>query len=75
MMRGPKPKLSFLETVKLRSIQFTYGIDSAEVDEFWRSKRKFAKETKNRKGKKKKPRSDKIYDTPAAAHRARSAAA
>lgn len=42
-MRGRKPKLTFSETVKLRSIQAAFGIGSKEEEAFWEKVRKAAK--------------------------------
>lgn len=42
-MRGRKPKLTFSEMVKLRSIHAAFGIGSKEEDAFWENVRKAAK--------------------------------
>lgn len=42
-MRGRKPKLTFSEMVKLRSIQAAFGIGSKEEEAFWENVRKAAK--------------------------------
>lgn len=42
-MRGRKPKLTFSETVKLRSIQAAFGIGSKEEEAFWENVKKAAK--------------------------------
>lgn len=42
-MRGRKPKLTFSETVKLRSIQAAFGIGSKEEESFWENVKKAAK--------------------------------
>ena len=48
-MRGRKPKLSFSEQVKLRTIQAAFGIDSPEVEQFWKAKRESMKQAFERK--------------------------
>ena len=48
-MRGRKPKLSFTEQVKLRTIQAAFGIDSPEVVQFWKEKRESMKQAFERK--------------------------
>lgn len=42
-MRGRKPRLTFSETVRLRTIQAAFGIGSKEEDAFWEKVRKAAK--------------------------------
>ena len=42
-MRGRKPKLTFSETVKIRSIQAAFGIGSKQEEAFWEKVRKAAK--------------------------------
>ena len=42
-MRGRKPKLTFSEMVKLRSIQAAFGIGSKEEESFWENIKKAAK--------------------------------
>lgn len=42
-MRRRKPKLTFSEIVKLRSIQAAFGIGSKEEDAFWENVKKAAK--------------------------------
>lgn len=42
-MRGRKPKLTFSETVRLRTIQAAFGIGSKEEDAFWENIKKAAK--------------------------------
>lgn len=42
-MRGRKPKLTFSEMVRLRTIQAAFGIGSKEEDAFWENVRKAAK--------------------------------
>lgn len=39
-MRGRKPKLTFSEQIKLRTIQAAYGQGSAEEEAFWQGVRK-----------------------------------
>lgn len=39
-IRGRKPKLTFSEQIKLRSIQAAYGVASEEEDAFWTAIRK-----------------------------------
>ena len=38
-LRGRKPKLTFSEQVKLRTIQAAFGENSPEVEQFWDAKR------------------------------------
>ena len=38
-LRGRKPKLTFSEQVKLRTIQAAFGANSKEVEQFWDTKR------------------------------------
>ena len=42
-MRGRKPRLTFSETVRLRTIQAAFGIGSKEEDAFWENVKKAAK--------------------------------
>ena len=42
-MRGRKQRLTFSETVRLRTIQAAFGIGSKEEDAFWEKVRKAAK--------------------------------
>lgn len=72
-MRGRKPKLTFSEMVKLRSIQAAFGIGSKEEDAFWENVRKAAKLRREiRRGSvpSSRPRKKKKYATYAEAHRA-----
>ena len=39
MKAGRKPKLTFAEQIKLRSIQAAFGVNSPEVEQFWDAKR------------------------------------
>jgi hypothetical protein len=48
-LRGRKPKLTFAEQVKLRSIQAAFGVNSPEVEQFWDAKRASMKATFERK--------------------------
>ena len=72
-MRGRKPKLTFSEMVKLRSIQAAFGIGSKEEEAFWENVRKAAKLRREiRRGSKPsaRPKRIKKYATYAEAHRA-----
>jgi hypothetical protein len=48
-LRGRKPKLTFSEQVKLRTIQAAFGENSPEVEQFWDAKRASMKATFERK--------------------------
>ena len=48
-LRGRKPKLTFSEQVKLRTIQAAFGVNSPEVEQFWDAKRASMKATFERK--------------------------
>jgi hypothetical protein len=72
-MRGRKPKLTFSETVKLRSIQAAFGVGSKEEDAFWENVRKAAKlrrEIRRGSTPSARPKRVKKYATYAEAHRA-----
>ena len=72
-MRGRKPRLTFSETVRLRTIQAAFGIGSKEEDAFWENVRKAAKLRREiRRGSipSSRPRKKKKYATYAEAHRA-----
>lgn len=74
-MRGRKPRLTFSETVRLRTIQAAFGIGSKEEDDFWENVRNAAKIRREiRRGSvpKSSPRKKKKYATYADAHRAAS---
>lgn len=74
-MRGRKPKLTFSEMVKLRSIQAAFGIGSKEEESFWENIKKAAKLRREiRRGSvpSSSPRKKKKYATYAEAHRAAS---
>ena len=74
-MRGRKPKLTFSEMVKLRSIHAAFGIGSKEEEAFWEKVRKAAKLRREiRRGSvpSSRPRKKKKYSTYAEAHRAAS---
>ena len=74
-MRGRKPKLTFSEMVKLRSILAAFGIGSKEEEAFWEKVRKAAKLRREiRRGSvpSSRPRKKKKYSTYAEAHRAAS---
>ena len=72
-MRGRKPRLTFSETVRLRTIQAAFGIGSKEEDAFWEKVRKAAKlrrEIRRWSVPSSRPRKKKKYATYAEAHRA-----
>lgn len=72
-MRGRKPKLTFSETVRLRTIQAAFGIGSKEEESFWENVKKAAKLRREiRRGSvpSSRPRKKKKYATYAEAHRA-----
>ena len=74
-MRGRKPKLTFSETVRLRTIQAAFGIGSKEEDAFWENVRKAAKLRREiRRGSKPsaRPKRIKKYASWQEAHRAAS---
>ena len=48
-LRGRKPKLTFSEQIKLRTIQAAFGVNSPEVEQFWDAKRASMKATFERK--------------------------
>lgn len=72
-MRGRKPKLTFSETVRLRTIQAAFGIGSKEEESFWENVKKAAKLRREiRRGSKPsaRPKRVKKYANYAEAHRA-----
>lgn len=72
-MRGRKPKLTFSETVRLRTIQAAFGIGSKEEESFWENVKKAAKLRREiRRGSvpSSRPSKKKKYATNAEAHRA-----
>lgn len=72
-MRGRKPRLTFSEMVKLRSIHAAFGIGSKYEEAFWENVKKAAKLRREiRRGSvpSSRPRKKKKYATYAEAHRA-----
>lgn len=72
-MRGRKPKLTFSETVRLRTIQAAFGIGSKQEEAFWENVKKAAKLRREiRRGSvpSSRPRKKKKYATYAEANRA-----